>query len=94
MSNQTPDKVPGTPLAAPNPPVNPFHNGIVGRTSLLLTFALVGLFALFLILDTVQFTLTGHESGTFTALTRAVGGLGLGSLLVTLGKTYFTKRVQ
>lgn len=83
---------PNDPTVAPtSKAANPLHNGTVGRFSVYLTFGLLTLFALFLILDTVQFAITGHESPAFTSLTRGVGGLGVGSLLVTLGKSYFTK---
>lgn len=70
---------------------NPARNGRTGRTSVYLTFGGLGLFGLFLLLDAVQFIVTGHESSIFLAIARGVGGLGIGSLLVTLYKSYFVK---
>ena len=70
---------------------NPARNGRTGRIGVYLTFGGLGLFGLFLLLDTVQYAITGHESAIFIAIARGVGGLGIGSLLVTLYKSYFVK---
>lgn len=90
MSDPVDDPVPVTAVK-PEPAVNPARNGTTARIAVMVTFGLMGLFALFLILDTVQFALVGHESDSFSALTRGIGGLGIGSLLITLANSWFRR---
>jgi hypothetical protein len=70
---------------------NPLTNGIKSRISIYFTIVMGAIFVVFLILDTVQYVATGHESVLFTAIIRVITAVFTSSLISTLLASYIHK---